>query len=121
MTHSSPIAAAVFAALLLTAPRPRPWIQRGILSIKTTKPNQRRQAGYDDALRSDGYFTYAFQGIDPGNHDNRCLREAFDDQSPLFRSRVSTRKFIAMTAVSAPIHRSLTNPEMASAIVDLPD
>ena len=57
-------------------------MQRGILSIKTTKPKQGRQARYDDALRSDGYFTYAFQGTDPDNHDNRCLREAFEDQAP---------------------------------------
>ena len=57
-------------------------MQRGILSIKTTKPKQGRQARYDDALRDDGYFSYAFQGTDPGNHDNQGLREAFEDQSP---------------------------------------
>lgn len=58
-------------------------MQRGVLSIKTTKPRKGRTARYDDALSDDGYFSYAFQGDDPGNHDNTALREAFEDQSPL--------------------------------------
>jgi putative restriction endonuclease len=58
-------------------------MHRGVLSIKTTKPKQGRTARYDDALSNDGYFSYAFQGDDPGNRDNTALREAFDDQSPL--------------------------------------
>jgi putative restriction endonuclease len=58
-------------------------IRRGVLSIKTTKPRQGRTARYDDVVGSDGYFSYAFQGRDPTNHDNTCLREAFEDQSPL--------------------------------------
>jgi putative restriction endonuclease len=62
--------------------RPR-QMKRGVLSIKTTKPRKGRIARYDDALGSDGYFSYAFQGDDPVNHDNSCLREAFEDQSPL--------------------------------------
>jgi putative restriction endonuclease len=57
-------------------------MQRGILSIKTTKPKQGRTARYDDGLSDDGYFIYAFQGTDPGNHDNTALRQAFEDQSP---------------------------------------
>lgn len=62
--------------------RPR-QMKRGALSIKTTKPRAGRTARYDDALIDDGYFNYAFQGDDPGNRDNTCLREAFEDQSPL--------------------------------------
>ncbi len=62
--------------------RPR-QMKRGVLSIKTTKPRKGRTARYDDALVGDGYFSYAFQGDDPANHDNTCLREAFEDQSPL--------------------------------------
>ena len=58
-------------------------MRRGVLSIKTTKPKQGRTARYDDVVGSDGYFRYAFQGNDPGNHDNTCLREAFEDRSPL--------------------------------------
>ncbi len=58
-------------------------MKRGVLSIKTTKPRKGRIARYDDALGNDGYFSYAFQGDDPGNHDNSCLREAFEGQSPL--------------------------------------
>ncbi|MFE8033569.1 HNH endonuclease [Thiohalocapsa marina] len=57
-------------------------MQRGILSIKTTKPKLGRTARYDDALSDDGFFSYAFQGTDPGNRDNRALREAFEDQTP---------------------------------------
>jgi putative restriction endonuclease len=58
-------------------------MRRGVLSIKTTKPKEGRSGRYDDALSDDGYFSYAFQGEDPANHDNTCLREAFEDQSPL--------------------------------------
>ncbi|MBK1618477.1 HNH endonuclease [Lamprobacter modestohalophilus] len=57
-------------------------MQRGILSIKTTKPKQGRTARYDDALGDDGDFSYAFQGTDPGNRDNTALRQAFEDQTP---------------------------------------
>ncbi len=62
--------------------RPR-QMKRGVLSIKTTKPRKGRTARYDDSLVGDGYFSYAFQGDEPANHDNTCLREAFEDQSPL--------------------------------------
>jgi len=58
-------------------------VQRGVLSVKTTKPKQGRTARYDDVVGSDGYFSYAFQGNNPGNHDNTALRESFEDQSPL--------------------------------------
>jgi putative restriction endonuclease len=57
-------------------------MQRGVLSIKTTKPMQGGIARYDDALGDDGYFSYAFQGDNPANHFNRALRETFEDQSP---------------------------------------
>jgi putative restriction endonuclease len=56
---------------------------RGVLSIKTNQPRQGRSARYDDALSGNGYFVYAFQGTDAANRDNTCLREAFDDQTPL--------------------------------------
>lgn len=58
-------------------------MRRGVLSIKTTKPKAGRTARYDDAVRDDGYFTYAFQGDAPRSRDNTALREAFEDQSPL--------------------------------------
>jgi putative restriction endonuclease len=58
-------------------------MRRGVLSIKTTKPKLGRTARYDDALSDDGFFGYAFQGDDPGNHDNTALHESFEDQSPL--------------------------------------
>jgi putative restriction endonuclease len=58
-------------------------MRRGVLSVKTTKPKQGRTARYDDVVGSDGYFSYAFQGNDPGNRDNTALRESFEDQSPL--------------------------------------
>ena len=62
--------------------RPR-QMQRGVLSIKTSRPRQGRTARYDDSLGDDGYFSYAFQGDDPGNRDNQALRESFEDQTPL--------------------------------------
>lgn len=58
-------------------------MRRGVLSIKTTKPKDGRSARYDDVVGNDGYFSYTFQGSNPDNHDNTCLREAFEDQSPL--------------------------------------
>lgn len=57
-------------------------MRRGVLSIKTTKPRHGRVARYDDALRDDGYFSYAFQGEDARARDNVALREAFEDQTP---------------------------------------
>ncbi|WP_295448440.1 HNH endonuclease [uncultured Thiodictyon sp.] len=58
-------------------------MSRGVLSIKTNQPRMGRSTRYDDALSSDGYFSYAFQGVDPTSRDNICLREAFEDQAPL--------------------------------------
>lgn len=58
-------------------------MQRGVLSIRTTKPKAGRPARYDDQVHRDGYFTYAFQGDNPRSHDNTALREAFEDQTPL--------------------------------------
>ena len=56
---------------------------RGVLSIKTTVPRAGRRARYDDALKDNGDFSYAFQGHDPRSRDNQALREAFEDQTPL--------------------------------------
>jgi putative restriction endonuclease len=62
----------------------RPYqMSRGVLSIKTNQPRQGRSARYDDVLSDNGYFAYAFQGTDPYNRDNTCLRIAFEDQTPL--------------------------------------
>lgn len=54
---------------------------RGILSVKTTVPRQGRRRRYVDDRRGES-FSYAFQGTDPWSHDNRRLREAWEDQSP---------------------------------------
>jgi len=58
-------------------------MRRGVLSIKTTKPKGGRVARYNDQLRSDGYFSYAFQGENARSHDNTALRESQIDQTPL--------------------------------------
>lgn len=58
-------------------------MRRGVLSIKTTVPRQGRQRRYDDLASDEGFFLYRFQGEDPMNADNRALREAWEDQSPL--------------------------------------
>jgi putative restriction endonuclease len=58
-------------------------MRRGVLSIKTTKPKVGRASRYHDELRSDGYFSYAFQGTDPNSHDNAALRESMEDNSRL--------------------------------------
>ena len=61
--------------------RPR-QMTRGVLSIKTTVPRAGRAVRYDDQLRDDGDFTYAFQGEDPTSRDNRALHEAYVDATP---------------------------------------
>lgn len=62
--------------------RPR-QLERGALSVKTTKPKQGQTARYDDTIAGVSFFSYAFLGHDPGNHDNTALRESFEDQTPL--------------------------------------
>lgn len=74
--------------LISSAPRgifrPR-QMQRGVLSIKTTRPKEGRTARYDDLALADndGVFHYRFQGTDPEARDNVAMREAFEDQTPL--------------------------------------
>jgi putative restriction endonuclease len=55
---------------------------RGVLSIKTTKPKLGGVSRYNDELRDDGYFVYAFQGSDPSNHDNTALLQSHEDGTP---------------------------------------
>jgi len=58
-------------------------MQRGVLSIKTTIPRIGRGARYADIHDDSGSFTYRLQGSDPNAHDNRRLRENYEDQSPI--------------------------------------
>ena len=62
--------------------RPR-QMQRGVISIKTTIPREGRLRRYEDIASDEGYFVYKFMGDDPTNPDNRALREAWEDKSPL--------------------------------------
>ena len=62
--------------------RPR-QMSRGVLSVKTTVPRVGRERRYDDIASEDGFFEYRFMGDDPKHSDNRGLREAFEDRSPL--------------------------------------
>lgn len=58
-------------------------MQRGVLSVKTTVPRVGRGARYADLHADTGSFTYRLQGTAPNAHDNRRLRESFEDQSPV--------------------------------------
>ena len=59
-------------------------MKAGALSIKTTVPKAGREARYDDEVASDNpYFSYCYQGDDPGNHFNRSLRDAHALGAPL--------------------------------------
>lgn len=58
------------------------FMTRGVLSVKTTLPRQGRETRYSMERSSDSSFLYAFQGTSAENHDNRRLREAFEDQTP---------------------------------------
>lgn len=57
-------------------------LHRGVLSVRTTRPKAGRASRYDDEVRADGLFSYAFQGTDSHNHDNNALLESFEDQTP---------------------------------------
>lgn len=61
-----------------------------LLSIRTVVPAKGRKIWYDDQTTahkqifgSDEMVDYAFMGSDPNAADNRWLREAFEDQTPL--------------------------------------
>lgn len=56
-------------------------MQKGILSVKSTLPRTGRERRYIDDRRGELLY-YAFQGSDPGGHDNLRLKEAFEDQTP---------------------------------------
>jgi putative restriction endonuclease len=58
-------------------------MQRGVLSVKTTIPRVGRGTRYADIQDDNGSFTYRLQGTNPDAHDNRRLRESYEDQSPL--------------------------------------
>ena len=58
-------------------------MQRGVLSVKTTVPRTGRGARYADIQDDTGSFIYRLQGEDPESHDNRRLRETYEDQSPI--------------------------------------
>lgn len=58
-------------------------MNKGALSIKTTKPRAGRHNVYADAENTDGTFVYSLQGSDPDNHFNRALRECHEDRLPL--------------------------------------
>jgi putative restriction endonuclease len=56
----------------------------GALSIKTNVPREGRVRRYDDEIASDApYFRYAWQGTDPGAHDNVALRECLQRGLPV--------------------------------------
>ncbi len=61
--------------------RPR-QMRQGVLSIKTTVAREGRVQRYDDVASDAGFFEYRFQGTDPNNHDNRALKESWDNQLP---------------------------------------
>lgn len=61
-----------------------------LLSILTAIPARGRRTWYDDQteahrqiFQSDETLDYAFMGTDPNAADNRWLREAFEDQTPV--------------------------------------
>src|SRR5579862_5505509 len=62
--------------------RPR-QMSRGVLTIKTTVPREGRQRRYDDIASDEGFFDYRFMGENPQSADNRALREAMEDRTPL--------------------------------------
>lgn len=68
----------------------KPQRMAGLLSIRTVFPAKGRKVWYDDQTEahkqifaSDETVDYAFMGTDPNAADNRWLREAFENQTPI--------------------------------------
>lgn len=68
----------------------KPSRMRFLLSITTVFPKPGRKIWYDDQrevhrqiFEGDETVDYAFMGQDPDAHDNRWLREAFENQIPI--------------------------------------
>jgi putative restriction endonuclease len=91
-------------------------MQRGVLSVKTTVPRTGRGARYADLHDEGGSFTYRLQGNDPSAHDNRRLRESYEDQSPLiYFYGVSETRY----EVIWPAFVTAWNPEILSVQIDV--
>jgi putative restriction endonuclease len=91
-------------------------MQRGVLSVKTTVPRMGRGARYADIHDESGSFTYRLQGSDPNAHDNRRLRESYEDQSPLiYFFGVSETRY----EVIWPAFVTAWNPEILSVQIDV--
>jgi putative restriction endonuclease len=68
----------------------KPERMTNLLSIRTVFPAKGRKVWYDDQTEahkqifaSDETVDYAFMGTDPNAADNRWLREAFENQTPI--------------------------------------
>jgi putative restriction endonuclease len=68
----------------------KPKSMRWLLSIRTVVPKPRGRVWYDDQRDAHASFAaandvidYAFQGTNPDAFDNRCLREAMEQQIPI--------------------------------------
>ena len=68
----------------------KPQQMSNLLSIRTVFPAKGRKVWYDDQTEahqqifaSDETVDYAFMGTDPNAADNRWLREAFENQTPI--------------------------------------
>lgn len=91
-------------------------MQRGVLSVKTTVPRIGRGARYADIQDDSGSFIYRLQGSDPNAHDNRRLRESYEDQSPLiYFYGVSESRYEAIW----PTFVTAWNPAVLSVQIDV--
>lgn len=60
-------------------------LSMGALSIKKVLPKTGRKNSYSDSDSEDetGCFRYSLQGVNPDNHHNKLIREAFEAQLPI--------------------------------------
>jgi putative restriction endonuclease len=61
----------------------KPAALSAALSIRTTYTSPDQPPPYEDDLGLDGYVRYKYRGVDPIHSDNRALREALANRSPL--------------------------------------
>jgi putative restriction endonuclease len=91
-------------------------MRRGVLSIKTTIPRVGRGARYADIHEDEGSFIYKLQGRDPNFHDNKRLRESWEDRSPLiYFYGVSESRYEAIW----PVFVTSWNPTDLSVQIDV--
>lgn len=93
-------------------------MERGVLSIKTTKPRDGSSSvfGYSDTRRDDGYYYYSLQRGDPRGSNNRRLWESLEEKQPFVYFHAVAP---AIYAAIWPCYVSEIDPDAGHALVSI--